>query len=241
MARTDRAAKDERENTMYQRLIGAAALGTALLAGTAGVSHAASSSATPGKRAGIIQQVAAVEGVTPQVLRQDLKQGQTLLQIAGSKYSDANALATALLAPARARLDKAVSAKRMNAVQENLLYTSMLVRTTVLVVTPHPVAALVRLHGAPARNGAPIMKAAAAACNTTPKEFRAAVKAGDASVLAICQRTNPAETQDGLTAAIYAPIKGKLAAGMESQIGTIIQQEIGAAITYTGTASPAGA
>jgi hypothetical protein len=235
---------------MHHRLIGAVALGTALLAGTAGVSHAASSAPTPGKRAGIMRQVAAVEGVTPQVLGQDLKQGQTLLQIAGNKYSDANALATALLAPARARLDKAVSAGRMNAVQANLLYTGMLVRTTVLVVTPHPVAALVRLHGAPARNGAPIVKTAAAACHTTPKAFRTAVKAGNVSVLAICQRTNPAETQDGLTTAIYAPIKGrldeavtagKLAAGVESQIGTTIQQAIGAAITYTGAASPAGA
>ena len=235
---------------MYRRLTAAAALSAAIIASSAGVTHAATGTTTArAVPAGLVRQIAAAEGVTPQVLRQDLRQGKTLLQIAGTNYSSAGALATALLTPVKARLDKATGAGRAGAVQENLIYTRMLVRTTVLVEIPHPLAGLVRLRatGAGKHSGA-FVKQIAATCQTTSQAFQAALHVGGADVLAICQRTNPAVTQDSLTAAIYAPIKqgldkavakGWLTTAAEADVEAQIQPMISAALTFTAPTVPA--
>jgi hypothetical protein len=55
-----------------------------------------------------------------------------------------------------------------------------------------------------------IVKAAAAACNTTAQAFANAMQAGDKSMLAICQETSPSMTADRLVDALIAPFKATL-------------------------------
>jgi hypothetical protein len=85
-----------------------------------------------------LDDVATVLGVTPAVLQQDLQAGQTLLQIAGSKYSSAQDLATALLVNLKTKLDHVVAAGNLTAGQENQIYQAALTSTETLVTTPHP-------------------------------------------------------------------------------------------------------
>src|SRR5260370_34298532 len=70
--------------------------------------------------------IASVEGVSTTVLQQDLQAGQTLLQIAGSKYSSASDLATALVAPFKMKLDRVVAAGKLTADQESQQYAALL-------------------------------------------------------------------------------------------------------------------
>lgn len=82
--------------------------------------------------------VASVEGVTPDVLQQDLAAGQTLLQIAGNKYASAGDLATALLVNLKTKLGYAVTAGKLTSAQADAIYAQSHDAYTQLVVTPHP-------------------------------------------------------------------------------------------------------
>jgi hypothetical protein len=218
-------------------------MSAALVLGGAGLAAAAPATPPAGR---VVQQIASVEGVTPQVLRQDLQQGQTLLQIANGTYADANTLATALLAPVKTKLDAAVSAGKITAAREELAYTTLLARTTVLVVTPHPLPAIRRaLAGRLHAGWNRLVQEVAGACTTTPGALTKILRAGGTSVLAACQTTNAAMTETQLTSVIYAPIKarmdravtnGKLTAAQEQDLAATIQQVIGTALT---TALPA--
>ena len=203
---------------------------------------------TPSSHAGAaLAKIAAVEGVTPQVLQQDLNQGETLLQIAGTKYADANALAIALLAPQKVRLDAAVTAGRTTASQEAARYDALLSKMETLVVTPHPVLAAKssigtfrgRSMGWSTKQVVPLI---AGICNTTPTALTTLLRAGGTSVLAACQKTNASATQVQLTALIFAPLKVKLDAAVTAgkitqaqalQRSTSEQLAIGKAITRT--------
>ena len=68
------------------------------------------------------------------------------------------------------------------------------------------------------------MSAAVAACNSTLSTFSAAVQAGDKSMLAICQETNPGMTVDRLVTALMAPLKTKLDAQVASGALTPAQE-----------------
>lgn len=218
-------------------------MSAAMVLGAGGASMAAP--ATAARPAGrLVQQIASVEGVTPQVLRQDLQQGQTLLQIANGKYTDANALATALLAPMKAKLDAEVSAGKLTAARENSMYGKLLSRVTTLVTTPHPVLAFQRAMGRHFFRVSPrqIVRDVAQTCNTTTTALTTALHKGDTSVLAACQATNPAATEAQLTTIIFAPIQsrlnkqvtsGKLTQTREQTMAATIQARIAKMLTAT--------
>jgi hypothetical protein len=247
--RTARKANTEKEAMhMYAHRVIAPLLMTAALAlGPATGAFAAPKSSTAKAKspaaASLLTRVAAVEGVTPKVLRQDLQQGQTLLQIAGNKYADANALATALLAPVKARLDTAVTNHRMTAAQENTRYAHRLSKMTTLVTTAHPPQSL--RHSTKWFKRAKVQQVVyevAAACQTTPAALTTLVRGGGTSILAACQTTNPAATQAQLTNIVFAPIKAKLdravakgtmAASQEQRAIAKAQAKIGKALTKT--------
>ncbi len=241
------------------RIIAPIIVSTALVLGSGAVAFAA-----PGTTAGTghprtshagatLAEIAAVEGVTPQVLQQDLNQGETLWQIAGSKYANANALAIALLAPQKARLDAAVTAGRTTASQEAARYNALLSKMETLVVTPHPkLAAAGSMGGFRGRSMGwstkQMVQLVAGTCNTTPTALTSLLQAGGTSVLAACQKTNASATQAQLTAVIFAPLQTKLNAAVAAgkitqaqalQRATSEQQAIGKAITRTLSARAA--
>lgn len=84
------------------------------------------------------------------------------------------------------------------------------------------------------------LNAVATACDTTPSTLTTTLRAGGATVLAVCQTTNPQETQAALTAVIYAPIqarlhaaeaKGLITAAQEATLDARVQTAIAKAIT----------
>jgi hypothetical protein len=204
--------------------------------------------------------VASVEGVTPQVLQQDLQAGQTLLQIAQaahSKYaSSAQVLATALLAQVKSQLDQAASSGRISQAQASQRYNALLSSVTKLVTTPHP-----QLRGA-FRTGAgtqgrfgspgqgtrgygmlargPILTTLATACHTTSSALQTAIRTGGKTILAICQSTNSSITESDLVTAITNSYKtrldasvkaGRISASQESQLLANLKTRIETSIT----------
>jgi hypothetical protein len=235
------------------RIIAPAMVSAALVLGSGAVAFAA-----PGTGAGAntmrghtagasLTQIATVEGVTVQVLQQDLNQGETLLHIAGSKYSTASDLATALLAPQKTRLGSEVTAGRITASQETVRYNALLGKMTTLVVTPHPMLAVRHAMGTFAGhtmgwNTKQVVSLIAGTCNTTPTALTSLLQAGGTSVLAACQKTNSSVTQAALTTVIFAPLQIKLNAAVSAgtitatqaqQRSTSEQLAIGKAITRT--------
>jgi hypothetical protein len=199
--------------------------------------------------------VASVEGVTPQVLRQDLQAGQTLLQIAQAAHSQyassAQTLATALLKPVKSRLDNAVSAHRITQAQENQRYAALLNRVTTLVTTAHPQQVLGQSNGHPAPSGGmaqglgkiglrAVLAPLAITCHTTPAALQTAIRAGGKSLLAICQSTNSSIQKDDLVNALISLLKtrldaavkaGHLSSSQESQILAALPARLAALIT----------
>jgi hypothetical protein len=234
-----------------------ATIGVAILAGMVGTSAAGVAQAAPRSvvmtgaplAAAGLRYVAQAEGVSVRVLVSDLRQGQTLLQIAGSKYSSAADLATALLARVKSRLDTAAGNGTISVAQESQIYAKRLSWMTVLVTTPHPLRSELKtaaqsLRGALAKARALV----AGACTTTPSALTTVLRAGGTSVLAACRQTNPAETQAALTAVLFAPIQarlqnaeqsGLLTTTQEAKLGARVQTVIGKAITRTLPARPA--
>jgi hypothetical protein len=232
------------------------------------ITHAAPSvpSAQQGTWSGRLNAIAAVEGVTPRVLQQDLQAGQTLLQIAVAAHSahasSAQALAAALLAPAKSRLDQAVAAGRVTQAQETQRYSAMLSRVTILVTTPHP-----RLFGGLGNHGGlqgnvgasgqglhshgmltrgPLLSTLATTCQTTAAALTAAIHTGGKSILAICQATNSSVQQATLVNALLTSYKarldtgvtaGRISASQESQLLTAMKTRFE---TLVSTPLPAG-
>jgi hypothetical protein len=183
---------------------------------------------------GVTAYVASVVGVTPTVLQQDLQAGQTLLQIAGTRFPSADALATTLLAPLKSQLDKAVSANKLTPSREAAIYSALHARVAQLVVTPHPsLAALFgRAHGARqggarphiGRLGAGLLTSLTTTCKTTTAGLRTAFQTGGMTILAICQTTNPSITQSALVNALSAPLQAKLDAAVAARKITAAQE-----------------
>jgi hypothetical protein len=182
------------------------------------------------RHAQLLTYVASVEGVTPAVLQQDLAAGQTLLQIAGNKYASAGDLATALLSRFKTRMDAAVSSNKLTASQENTLYTQLHSRVATLVVTPHPTLRMLfagQHKAAGARVGgmmSGVLNTMVATCNTTAAALKTAFQAGGKTPLAICQATNPGETQAGLVTALMGAVKTKLDAAVNAKTITAAQE-----------------
>lgn len=182
------------------------------------------------KSNGVLTFVASVVGVTPSVLQADLKAGQTLLQIAGSKYASADDLATALLAPVKTKLDSATTTNKLSATQANSLYTRAHTAVAKLVVTPHPAlgAVFAAVHGTQGQHGVggrfSVMATLVTACHTSASALKAAIATGGNTLLAICQATNPAVTQSSLVSALLAPMKTKLDGAVTARTMTSAQE-----------------
>jgi hypothetical protein len=231
----------------------ARALFTFVLAGglvvlpLSGVVHAAPASGVPAAKVReggsqirlTVESVARVLGIAPATLQQDLQAGQTILQIAGSKYSSAQDLATALLAGAKTKLDQAVAAGNLTSSQEDQAYQVALTATETLVTTPHPDLASGGRPGSPDELGMlfklDLLSTLATDCSTTNAALTAAFQAGGKSVLAICQATNPSATAAGLASDLTAAAKtrldaavgaGQVTAAQESQILSDIQANL---------------
>jgi len=193
---------------------------------------------------GLLARVATVEGVTPKALRQDLKQGATLVSIAGSKYASAGDLAVALLAPEKTKLDQAVTAQHLTAAQETVKYTALLSKVTTLAATPHPLHGLRQSlsHHGMRLSTKKVVAEIAGTCSTTPTALTTLLRVGGTSVLAACQTTNSTLTQAQLTAVIFTPFQAKLDAAVTAgkltqaraeQRGAQAQRAIGKALTKT--------
>lgn len=245
-------------NSTFTHAAAATLLAGSLMASAAGSVLAAPAMSTVRQRP--MQFVAQVEGVTTvQTLRADLKQGETLLQIAGAKYATAGAgaLAAALLAPVQTRLAAAVTARTITTVQESTRYAKLDARVTALVTKAHPAGALLAV----LRPRFRILlrtevKDVATTCHTTPKALRMLLRTDGGSVLTACQTTySPATaaqpdsqvTAAQLTDVVFAPIKnrlqaaeraGHLTATQEAGRSTHIQAVITRAITHMFRAHP---
>ena len=165
-----------------------------------------------GFRANLARYVASVEGVSPGVLRKDLKAGKTLLQIADGRYASARDLTTALMARAQTRLDKTVAAGRITPLRAQTIYSRLDARVIHLVTTPHPVASLIR-HSPVARAIVRLRRAIlitfSAVCNSTPVAARSALRAGG-QPLAVCRASNPGIRRTALVTDLVAAVKIKL-------------------------------
>jgi hypothetical protein len=252
-------------------LAGLALAGSLLVFPVAQITQAAPANpgATGAQRAHLplsLSYIASVEGVTPQVLQQDLQAGQTLLQIAQAAHSQyassAQMLATALLAPVKSRMDEAVSAHRITQAQENQRYDALLAGVTKLVATPHPQQVLSRSKGPAGAAGgtarghgmlglSAVLAPVATACHTTPAALQTAIHAGGKSLLAICQSTNSSIQESDLVSVIINVFKtrldaavkaGYLSASQENKLLAAMTTRIETVITTplpAGMASPA--
>jgi hypothetical protein len=214
--------------------------------GTKLTTQAGTPKAPSNRGAGLAAYVASVLGVTPAVLQTDLQAGQTLLQIAGSKYASADALATALLAPVKTKLDQAAGSNKLSATQASTLYTQAHAAVAKLVVTPHPALGVLfaGLRGTKAqRTGhvaggqAGLVTTLTTACNTNATALKAAITAGGKSLLAICQATNPSVTQSSLVSTLLASMKTKLDKAVAAKTMTATQESaaLSKAQTYLTT------
>jgi hypothetical protein len=230
-----------------RRATAATVLAGAVVASAASGVHAAPATAVPHQRP--IQYVAQIEGVSVQTLRADLKQGETLLQIAAGKYATAADLAAVLLAPVQARMTAAVTAGKLSAAQESVRYAKLDAKVTALVIKPHPAGALLSLLRPQVRILLKTeVKAVAATCSTTPRALFTLLHTGGLSVLAACQRTNPQVTAAQLTAVVFSPIQarlqaaeqtGRITATQEAARSAHIQTRITRALTRVLPAHPA--
>lgn len=168
----------------------------------------------PGLRAHRLAFIALVEGVSPATLRQDLKAGKTLLQISGSKYSSADALATALLARNETRLNRAVAAGLISSARAHARYARLHTRVAQLVTVAHPIMALAKHAGRvmTVRRAVKrlILRAFATSCKTTALAAKTAIRAGGQTPLAICQTTNAGMTKGILVGDLGGAVKAKL-------------------------------
>lgn len=178
------------------------AFGASQVLGRPGAHHAAA-----------VRHIARIEGVTPTVLRQDLKNGETLVQIAGSKYSSAGALATALLVRFEARLDRAVQSGVTTSTRADSAYQRLHARVATIASEQHPAVKMLHKHG---RHGRIrplrrlILRSFAATCNTTPKSALISIRVGGQTPLAICASTKSAITQATLVSGLVSAVKAKL-------------------------------
>jgi hypothetical protein len=172
----------------------------------------------------VVTYIASVVGVTPTVLRADIKAGQTLFQIAGNKFASADALATALLAPVKTKLNQAAAGNKLSTTQAGTLYTRVHTAVAKLVVTPHPAlrAVVAAVHGARGRLG--LLTALTTACNTNATALKTAITTGGKTLLAICQGTNASVTQSGLVSTLLATLKTRLDRAVTAKTITTTQE-----------------
>jgi hypothetical protein len=146
----------------------------------------------------------------------DLKAGQSLAQIATAKGKTADGLVTALLAPAKLRLDAAVAAGKLTADRESTILSRLQTVLNTVVdksVTP--------AHTKHVRvDPAVILNATTSYLGLKLRDLVTQLRSGKTiAQVAVAQ----GKTADGLTAAVVAAVKSKLDAQVSS--GRITQQQ----------------
>jgi uncharacterized coiled-coil protein SlyX len=186
-------------NGKSKKVFAAAGVTLAVAAG-AGGAIAASGKGRPG-RAGTPGPavIAAYLGLTPAQLRQQLKAGKSLAQIAVAQGKSVSGLEDAIYADVQAHLDRAVANGRLTAAQEQAILSRLKTRLDDLL--NHSFATMAR--PATRRFGAAI----ATYLGVTPAELRAELRAGK-SLGQIA--TEHGKTVAGLKSAVLDAVKARL-------------------------------
>jgi hypothetical protein len=158
-------------------------------------------------------------GVGKATIVADLKAGQSLAQIATAQGKTGDGLVAALLAPAKLKLDAAVTTGKLTAARETTFLTRLQTALTALVnkasVLPKPNAI-----GHVNVNPAAVLQATTQYLGLKLRDLVAQLRTGKTLAdVAVAQ----GKTSDGLTAAIVASVKTKLDAQVSA--GRITQQQ----------------
>jgi hypothetical protein len=168
-------------------------------AGFAVNSQAASKS---GGRGGIRSAITSYLGVTTHQLRADLRNGQTLAQIAATQGKSSSGLEQAIEAAVNSRLAQAVAAGKLTSQREQMILSGLQARLDKLVNNTHP--GLLHQRGLLRRRAATV---SAAYLGITPQALRSQLDAGKTLALVA---TDQGKTVSGLEQAIEAAIKTRL-------------------------------
>lgn len=180
-----------------KKALAAAGVTLAVAAG-AGGALAADGNGRHGGRPGPAA-IAAYLGLTPAQLREQLRSGKTLAQIAVARGKTVSGLEAAIYADVQAHLDQAVANGRLSAAQEQALLTRLKARLDDIV--NHAVPAL----GRPVRPR--LGSAVATYLGVTPAQLRTELRAGK-SLAQIA--TGHGKTVAGLKSAILDAVKTRL-------------------------------
>lgn len=145
-------------------------------------------------------------GIDRTTLVADLKAGQSLAQIASAQGKTADGLVTALLAPAKLRLDAAVAAGRLSSTTEATMLTRLQTALTTLVNKSLPAPPG---HMRPPVRVGPmaIVQGALSYLGVDLKTLIGDLRNGQTLAQVA---TSQGKTADGLVAAIVAPVKARL-------------------------------
>lgn len=195
-----------------KKALAAAGVTLAVAAGTGGAIAAGGNGrhgGHPGPAA-----IAAYLGLTPAELRQQLRSGKTLAQIAVAQGKTVAGLEAAIYADVQAHLDKAVAGGRLSAGQEQAILTRLKAKLDDIVNHAFP---------ALARPGRPRLGGAVATyLGVTPAQLRAELRAGK-SLAQIA--TGHGKTVAGLKSAILDAVKKRLDKAVASGRLTAAQEK----------------
>jgi hypothetical protein len=154
---------------------------------------------------GMLEAAATYLDVTPQALREQLRSGKSLAQVAEARGKSVQGLVDAVVAGAKARLDAAVAAGKAPAEKAAQLLANLKARVAALVARTGPARAASPDNGRPAARG--LFGVAAAYLGLTPQALFAQLRAGK-SLAQVAQAQGKAV--DGLKQAILGAVKARL-------------------------------
>jgi hypothetical protein len=205
-------------HTRSKRIVAAAGVTLAVAAGAggalaAGGKHARGPARHPGPAA-----IASYLGLTPAQLRQQLRSGKSLAQIAVAQGKTAAGLEAAVVADVQAHLDRAVARGRLTKAQEQTLLTRLKSRLDDLVDHSLPKAPA----PGPGLRGPRPGAAVAAYLGITPGELRTELRSGKSlAQIAVAH----GKTVAGLKAAILARVKTGLDRAVAARRVTAAQEQ----------------
>jgi hypothetical protein len=154
---------------------------------------------------GMLEAAATYLGVTPQALREQLRSGKSLAQVAEAWGKSVQGLEDAILAGVKDRLDAAVAAGKVSAEKAAQLLASLKARVAALVTRTGPARAAGPDKGRPAGRG--LFGAAAAYLGLAPQALFTQLRAGK-SLAQVAQAHG--KSVDGLKQAILSAVKARL-------------------------------
>jgi hypothetical protein len=152
---------------------------------------------------GMLQTAAAYLGLTPRALAAELRSRKSLAQVAEARGKSVQGLVDAILADAKARLDRAVAAGKIPAARAAEVLASLKARVTALVTRSAPA----RPAGPAKRERGGVLGAAAGYLGLTPQALFAELRAGK-SLAQVAEAHG--KSADGLKQAIVASVKARL-------------------------------